>query len=292
MQSNDGKNGEKKSGNTDIDGEDNWIATEISEVIANEGLDREVEDEEWLPDKEKARRKREQARQYQSAVSTGDRDIDAKRQQESIGNANDAASGADTDTYPSGERGKKSSAYTEEEEEIIRSMGGTRKKASKREQGYLGDSTLQEIAADYQVPVCYLADVLCMWGVPIPINTSDRLGDLVTGEVRPGSSSIFMFCTRRNLTSYSTIVFFQNQTPQQAFAILEAVNTLDVSALHDRYSNTPIINLCSDWDIDITVAFEMAMKEGWSLPFGVHSVLRVEQEEELLRVLGGLYYND
>jgi len=213
MQSNDGKNGEKKSGNTDIDGEDNWIATEISEVIANEGLDREVEDEEWLPDKEKARRKREQARQYQSAVSTGDRDIDAKRQQESIGNANDAASGADTDTYPSGERGKKSSAYTEEEEEIIRSMGGTRKKASKREQGYLGDSTLQEIAADYQVPVCYLADVLCMWGVPIPINTSDRLGDLVTGEVRPGSSSIFMFCTRRNLTSYSTIVFFQNQTP-------------------------------------------------------------------------------
>lgn len=30
----------------------------------------------------------------------------------------------------------------------------------------------------------------------------------------------------------------------------------------------------------------MAVKEGWSLPFGVQTCLRVEQEEELIRVLG------
>jgi hypothetical protein len=94
-----------------------------------------------------------------------------------------------------------------------------------------------------------------MWGVPIPINIDDRLGDLVTGE--------------------------------QAFALLEAVNSLDVAQLHDRYSNTSLLTLCYEWDIDLQKAFEMAMKEGWSLPFGVQTCLRVEQESELLRVLGG-----
>jgi hypothetical protein len=32
----------------------------------------------------------------------------------------------------------------------------------------------------------------------------------------------------------------------------------------------------------------MAIKEGWSLPFGVQTCLRVEQEDELLRVLGSI----
>ena len=125
---------------------------------------------------------------------------------------------------------------------------------SKREDGFLGDSTLQEIATDYSVPVCYLADVVCMWGAPVPINVHDRLGDLVTGE--------------------------------QAFALLEAVNSLDVAALHDRYSNSNLVQFCYEFDILLQGAFEMAMKEGWSLPFGVQTCLRVEQEDELLRVLG------
>jgi hypothetical protein len=96
-----------------------------------------------------------------------------------------------------------------------------------------------------------------MWGVDVPININDRLGDLVTGE--------------------------------QAFALVEAINTLDVGALHDRYSDQNLLQLCTEWDIDMKEAFEFAMKEGWGLPFGVRTHLRVEQEDELLRVFSPLY---
>jgi hypothetical protein len=226
----------------DDDDDDAWIAKDIDEVIRNDSYD--LEDEEWLPDREKARQKLLQRELYQanrrtirpedSRVATVNEDPVADSQQEV----------------------RKVSPYTEEEEEVIRAMGGKNVNAPRlREPGYLGDSTLDEIARDYSVPVCYLADVLTMWGVPVPINVHDRLGDLVTGE--------------------------------QAFALLEAVNSLDVSALQDRYSNQSLLNLCNDQDIDITEAFAMAVKEDWSLPFGVRTVLRVEQEEELLRVLGG-----
>ena len=96
-----------------------------------------------------------------------------------------------------------------------------------------------------------------MWGVPVPINLHDRLGDMVTGE--------------------------------QAFALVEAVNTLDVGYLNDRYSNQNMMQVCDGWDIDIKDAFEFAMTEGWSLPFGVRTNLRVEQEDELLRVFSIMY---
>jgi len=95
------------------------------------------------------------------------------------------------------------------------------------------------------------------WGVDVPINVYDRLGDLVTGE--------------------------------QAFALVEAVNTLDVGHLNDRYSNQNLLQICDEWEIEIKEAFEFVMKEGWSLPFGVRTNLRVEQEDELLRVFSSLY---
>jgi len=147
------------------------------------------------------------------------------------------------------------SPYTEEEEDVIAAMGGkTLNKRRQREIGYLGDSTLREIAMDYSVPISYLADVLCMWGVLPPIQIDDvSLGDMVTGE--------------------------------QAFALLEAANSLDVGALNDRYSNTNLRQLSYEFDIDLQDAFSMVMKEGWSLPFGVETCLRVEQEDELIRVL-------
>ena len=213
----------------EIDEDEEWIAAEISEVISNDEDD--TDEEAWIPDREKARRARERvgAQDYQASQMNSQSD--------------------ETDNFKS-----PASPYTEEEEEVIRAMGGMSGAPSKRIPGYLGDCTLHEISMDYSVPVCYLADVLCMWGVQPPINIHDRLGDLVTGE--------------------------------QAFAILEAINTLDVAALHDRYSNQSLLSVCNDWDIDVAEGFEMAMKEGWSLPFGVQTVLRVEQEEELLRVLG------
>lgn len=181
--------------------------------------DEDDEEDDWLPDRERARQKRQQSR------------IRAERIQDSDSS--------------------KPSAYTEEEEQVIAAMSAT---TSKRDEGYLGDSTLQEIAMDYSVPICYIADVLCMWGCDVPIHTGDRLGDLVTGE--------------------------------QAFALLEAVNSLDISALQDRNSNQNLLQVCDDYEIDLQTAFEFCVKEGWSLPFGVQTHLRVEQEEELVRVHG------
>ncbi|KAL3775990.1 hypothetical protein ACHAWO_003955 [Cyclotella atomus] len=126
---------------------------------------------------------------------------------------------------------------------------------SYREEGYLGDSSLKEISMDYSVPITYLADVVASWGVPVPIDPMARLGDMVTGE--------------------------------QAFAMLEAIHTLDIAALHDRYSEDNLMNICEYYDIDMKEAFDFAMKRGWALPFGVRTFLRVEQEEELLDALGG-----
>lgn len=195
------------------------------------------DDADWMPDRERAQRKRTQT--HKSAAASPIGSIPQQRQ-------------------ANGPPDTQGSIYTEEEEELISAMGGKFKDSStsKREDGFLGDSTLQEIAMDYSVPVCYLADVLCMWGVPVPISVNDRLGDLVTGE--------------------------------QAFAIVEAIYSLDISALHDRYSNQSLMSVCDDYDIDLKDGFEMAMKEGWSLPFGVQTCLRVEQEEELIRVLGSI----
>ncbi|KAG7349467.1 hypothetical protein IV203_012064 [Nitzschia inconspicua] len=223
------KDDEKWYQNMDVlqGGEEEWF-----------GVDDSLED--WIPDAQKARPKPTHLTPAKEVLGE---DATAKPQ-----NQKDVSSS------------RRPSPYTEEEEELIELLGGKDRKdpkQSKREEGFLGDSTLKEIATDYSVPVCYLADVLCMWNVPPPINIHDRLGDLVTGE--------------------------------QAFALVEAVHSLDMGALHDRYSNQNLLQVCYEWNIDIKDAFEFAMKEGWSLPFGVRTNLRVEQEDELLRIYSPLF---
>lgn len=228
-----------RSATEDTDDNDEWLEAKDIEVISSDMEEDENEEYDWIPDRVKAQARRESARIYAEKIQPTPEESETK--------ASSEEDKEDAENRPS--------PYTDEEEEIIAAMGGkTSHSNRKREWGFLGDSTLSEIATDYSVPICYLADVLCMWDVPIPIDVNDRLGDLVTGE--------------------------------QAFAILEAVNSLDVAALHDRYSNSNLLQVCYEFDIPIQDGFEMAMKEGWSLPFGVQTCLRVEQEDELLRVLG------
>jgi hypothetical protein len=254
------------------------------ELVLDEDDDEEGEDE-WVPDMVKARRKREGARiRAERLLTVDDQDGVVNEQGVDDDEIEDGTSVASSSSFRRSRRSNDgtrrrsaASPYTEEEEELIEAMGGREEKSKvatpppqarhyhqssprgrhRREEGYLGDSTLQEIATDYSVPVCYLADVLCTWNVPPPIHVHDRLGDLVTGE--------------------------------QAFALLEAVNSLDVASVQDRYSNFSLLNLCEEWDIDLQLAFEFCLKEGWNLPFGVQTCLRVEQEDELLRVHGGPY---
>ena len=234
-----------KNGEGDTEEEDAWY--ENLDVLLEEGDDLYGDDteEDWTPDAEKAkgRRPRSSRELIPANEVLGDSSSDSEK----------ASSNGDHS------KKQRPSPYTEEEEELIAAMGGKEKKEkpSPREIGYLGDSTLRDISRDYSIPICYLADVLAMWGVAVPINVHDRLGDLVTGE--------------------------------QAFALVEAVNTLDMGYLNDRYSNQNILQLCDGWEIDIKDAFEFAMSEGWSLPFGVRTNLRVEQEDELLRVFSTLY---
>mmetsp|Transcript_321 Transcript_321/g.536 ORF Transcript_321/g.536 Transcript_321/m.536 type:complete len:310 (+) Transcript_321:966-1895(+) len=201
----------------------------------------------WLPDREKAKIIQEN-RWKPAEANESKYSPRPKISKESNNNLNEAVT-QDPNIK------KKKSAYTEEEEELIEILGGKYFDApsTKRESGFLGDCTLKEIALDYQVPMCYLADVLCGWGVPPPIDPDGRLGDMVTGE--------------------------------QAFAILEAIHTLDMGALYDRYANYDLVTLCNEYDINVSDAFEMALKEGWNLPFGVRTYLRVEQEERLLEAL-------
>lgn len=211
-----------------------WLDSEL--IRSEEELE---EEEDWLSDREKARLRREYT--------------EAKRRE--LGVTEGRVSQLKTPSPQEEEQTKSDSIYTEEEEEIMRAIVGKKRKSRKRVPGYLGDCTLKEIAHDYAVPTAYLADVLCTWGVPVPINVYDRLGDLTTGE--------------------------------QAFAILEAINTLDNADLQDRYSDFAFQDLCDHYEIDLKDAFEFAMKEGWNLPFGIQTALRSEQEDELLRLFGG-----
>jgi hypothetical protein len=126
------------------------------------------EDLDWLPDRGKTRLKQKLAKEYYK--------YEQSPQPQRV---SQIPNPTEDEKVPTG---RVKPIYTVEEEELIALMGGKSGSPLKREPGYLGDSTLTEIATDYSVPVCYLADVLCTWGVPVPINVNDRLGDLVTGE--------------------------------------------------------------------------------------------------------------
>ena len=167
----------------------------------------------------------------------------------------DYFAGPNTNNAPRSLQKSKRQIYTDEEEDLINSMGGNSMEnpSPKREAGFLGDSTLREISRDFQVPVCYLADVLCTWGVPVPINVDERLGDMVTGEM--------------------------------AFAMAEAVHSMDVGEIYDAYSSFDLAGLCYEYDIELKDAFDFVIKEGWNLPFGVKTHLRVDQEDKLLQAL-------
>jgi hypothetical protein len=240
----------------DEEDDGDWWEVDDLEVLQGEGPDfddDEDEDFEWIPDGELARRNpRRKSAHLTPAADVIQNVLKYKKQSSSSSSSSSSKSKKGGDDFTS----RKPSPYTEEEEELIDLLGGKEQIATKREEGFLGDCTLSEIAHDYSVPICYLADVLCMWGVPAPVNTHDRLGDLVTGE--------------------------------QCFAIVEAIYSLDIGALNDRYSNMSIVQVCDHWEIELKDAFEFAMKEGWSLPFGVQTNLRVEQEDELLRNFGAI----
>lgn len=227
-------------------------------------MEDEEEEQEWLSDRELLRR----AAQSPGGEALTNRNRDTLEPFQYAGGVDEPTtyrltSEEDDDATKETKKKKKKSVYTEEERELIQAMGGSlwddhhppssSSNANSREEGYLGDCTLMEISHDYAVPVCYLADVLMTWGVPPPISVDSTLGDLVTGE--------------------------------QAFALIEALTTLDNTQINERYSYDDLITLCEDYDLDLRLVFNFCIHEGYNLPFGVRTCLRVEQEKELLRVM-------
>ena len=220
--------------------------TDINAEVIDEENEDSDEEYEWMPDRERAKMARELSMKRAEAAPPTPK---ATKSNKVLG-VFDSEDDEDLESAQSNKQ--KRLVYTDEEEELISILGGKdlSNPSPKRESGFMGDSTLKEIAMDFQVPICYLADVLCGWGVPPPINPSTLLGDMVTGE--------------------------------QAFAVLEAIHTLDVGSLNDRYADYDLETLCWEYDIELSAGFELAITEGWNLPFGVKTFLRVEQEEHLI----------
>eukprot|EP00538_Stauroneis_constricta_P005131 CAMPEP_0119563154 /NCGR_PEP_ID=MMETSP1352-20130426/22596_1 /TAXON_ID=265584 /ORGANISM="Stauroneis constricta, Strain CCMP1120" /LENGTH=231 /DNA_ID=CAMNT_0007611699 /DNA_START=124 /DNA_END=816 /DNA_ORIENTATION=- len=212
---------------TEGDSDSNWWEVDDLEVLKGDGEDFE-EEMEWIPDRDKARIEREMLKRSVAHPTAAKDILKPNASSSAAAKTKKEKTGKDKEEEKPKTR---ATPYTEEEEELIAAMGGKMPGNNKREPGYMGDCTLKEIAMDYSVPICYLVDVLCMWGVPVPIDVHARLGDLVTGE--------------------------------QAFAILEAVYSLDVGILHDRYSDDTLEYVCLYHQIDIKDAFQFAMKEGW-----------------------------
>ena len=237
------------------DAEEDWVPDiEIAKRISDRKLARaedligqaEDNDEVYSPPKSTA---------TSSSVSTTSSSLATDEDGTTELDDADYFAGPNINTPPPSLQKSKRQIYSEEEEDLINSMGGNSmdSPSPKREAGFLGDSTLREISRDFQVPICYLADVLCTWGVPVPINVDERLGDMVTGEM--------------------------------AFAMAEAVHSMDVGEIYDAYSSFDLAGLCFEYDIELKDAFDFVIKEGWNLPFGVKTHLRTDQEDKLLQTL-------
>lgn len=114
--------------------------------------------------------------------------------------------------------------------------------------------TVEEVARSYQVPISWLGDALCNFGVVPPIQWTARMGDLIDGE--------------------------------QAFAILEAMHGWDHAIMYDMYTWDSLRELAASHELEIADVLQVCDEEGFALPFGLRSHLRVEQYARLMRRLG------
>eukprot|EP00636_Phaeomonas_parva_P017510 CAMPEP_0118877012 /NCGR_PEP_ID=MMETSP1163-20130328/17473_1 /TAXON_ID=124430 /ORGANISM="Phaeomonas parva, Strain CCMP2877" /LENGTH=333 /DNA_ID=CAMNT_0006812679 /DNA_START=192 /DNA_END=1193 /DNA_ORIENTATION=+ len=123
-----------------------------------------------------------------------------------------------------------------------------------REQGWLGDSRLCDIAEDYGFPLDFVFEALTKWGVPPPILPEARLGDLVTAD--------------------------------QAFALLEALNTLDRSDVHDDYIEETLDELAEEYGVGIGEIFQACGENRLNLSNGMRTRLSVGEFKTLCKAMG------
>jgi len=118
----------------------------------------------------------------------------------------------------------------------------------------LGDFTLTELAFDYNFPIDFFADILCRWGVPAPIQTSAKLKELVNTE--------------------------------QAYALSEALTTLDSAEVYESYIDYSVRELSKQWDIPLKDIIQVCGRNKLNLPLGVKTHLQIDDYKFLMQQLG------
>jgi len=123
-----------------------------------------------------------------------------------------------------------------------------------RDDAGLPDWTIEEIAKDYDFPMEFFGWSLCKFGISPPILPTKRLRDIVDAE--------------------------------QAFALLEAMTSLDRSEVRVLFIDDSIKMLSKLLDVSLSDIFKVCSKEKIFLPFGVNTHLHVEDYAKLRQGLG------
>ncbi|GMH81863.1 hypothetical protein TrST_g8354 [Triparma strigata] len=117
----------------------------------------------------------------------------------------------------------------------------------------ISSQTLSEISLDYSFPLSYLADVVVRFGATPPISPDSILGELIDAE--------------------------------KCFAVLEALGSLDGSEVEEEYEDYDVVGLAESWGREVGELFEVCVREGVGLPFGVRTFIRREEAEIVKEVL-------
>ena len=117
-----------------------------------------------------------------------------------------------------------------------------------------GDLTVEQVAVDYRFPVAYVADVITGFGVQPPISDGAVIRDLLDAD--------------------------------QAFALLEAVTSLDASEVDDAYVSFGLDGCARRLDADLAEVFALCVDNNFALPHGVETRLRRDQFDVIARTLG------
>ena len=117
-----------------------------------------------------------------------------------------------------------------------------------------GDLTVENVARDYRFPVAYVADVITGFGVQPPISDEAVIKDLLDAD--------------------------------QAFALLEAVTSLDASEVDDAYVSFGLDGCARRLEADLAEVFALCVDNNFALPHGVETRLRRDQFDTIARTLG------
>lgn len=124
-----------------------------------------------------------------------------------------------------------------------------------RSTGSISDLTVKELVNDYNYPLPYIADMIMQFGfVKPPLDINSRLGDICSGT--------------------------------ELFAILEVVNSVPGYEVANFYYTSSVAEACEEFGWDLRAILKFCEEEGFSLPFGIRTVLRTDQIGALIKQFG------